>query len=222
MLRIIVVIIMIFSISVSAKISTGIDMSISSTNSETEPYTTSTYNYTYTNSSASIVPYLSLYMGERMEFSPFIGWIYSGSTTEYRDSNDNSTYKYENHQHSIELGCRLFFHIISKEMFDISLGPEMGYQQIFKPVSKTTSATTTTSTTYSKYFYEIPWMACPLNIDIHMNDVMSLRLSTKLLSYSYSIRSYKYSGSDIEYKYHYGSLNLKSIFSPTFGFYFTF
>jgi|GEM_PF-1936540 hypothetical protein len=206
------------SIAAFGKISVGLDMSYNlSSNSTTNSGAT---GLTQTNSSNSLsfVPYVGIYTGELLEIVPFLGWGLSETSTTTENTGYPSVTT-STSQNSIQLGCRLLFHVIRGDVFGVSLGPEAGYQLSFKPSS---SGSSPTSSSYSKYYSGDFWIGCPFCIDLHFNTTFSARLSTSLIRFDDYSTSTQITGSSTTTDNTRLTFNVKSIFYPSFGFYFTF
>jgi hypothetical protein len=122
--------------------------------------------------------------------------VRAGSPDDYNDA-AVSLSSSSHSQKTLQFGCRLLFHVLKLEMFDISLGPELGYQTDFTPDGSNI------------------WLSGPFNIDVHFTENFAARLSTHLVTLNYFSNS---SPSD----HTTFTFNMQSVFQPTFGFYFTF
>jgi hypothetical protein len=184
-----------FSIAAFGKYSVGVDLNYSYTHDiqkNVGPGRTQTVN----SNSLSLNPYIGLYSGEIMEFDPFIGFGVDQSSTTI-DSSGVSLSSSSHSQKTLQFGCRLLFHVLKLEVFDISLGPELGYQTDFTPDGSNI------------------WLSGPFNIDLHFTEKFAARLSTHLFTLNYFSNS---SPSD----HTTFTFNMQSVFQPMFGFYFTF
>jgi hypothetical protein len=131
-----------------------------------------------------------------MEIDPFIGFGLNQSSTTVEDSSGGSTTS-SHSQNSFQFGCRLLFHVLRLQMFDISLGPELGYRADFSPDASTL------------------WIGGPFAIDLHFTDRFAVRLSTHLAMLNYFFNPPPSNHTNFTF-------NIQSVFQPMFGFYLTF
>ncbi len=198
------------AVPASAKFSLGLDITYSvdrtsTTNGGSEYEEIRSYN------SIGVQPYFGIYPNDLIEISPFIGFYSSSSSTENESTNSETS----STQGSMALGCGLYFHVVRGEVFDVSVGPQIGYQPFFKP------NTEPYETEYDTYYKANLWIACPFNIDMHFTKYFSARLSTDLIRYNnYNFTTETEGGSETDI--HTDEFDLRSIFQPRFGLFFTF
>jgi hypothetical protein len=185
-----------FSVATFGKFSVGTDMNYSYGHDIQKNVAPGTTQQTVSSNSLSLNPYIGIYAGEIMEIDPFIGFGLNQSSTTVEDSSGTSTTS-SHSQNTFQLGCRLLFHVLRLQMFDVSLGPELGYRAEFSPDA-------------SNF-----WIGGPFAIDVHFTDRFAVRLSTQLAMLNYFSNSSPSNHTNFTF-------NLQSVFQPMFGFYFTF
>jgi len=204
------------SLTAFGKVSIGVDATYSLSNNvtSTSPSSSLSPSRSSINNSLSVVPYVGIFIGEIVEIDPFLGWSMNASTFKTGDSVTSSRT-----QHMILLGFRGLFHVVRGELLGLAIGPEFGYSQDFKP---TTTGTSSSTATLSEYYSGTIWLGCPLAIDLHFTALLSARLSASLFQCTYDMYSYKYTNSTVSNSSNTFGLSFKTIFQPTFGFYFLF
>lgn len=218
--RIFAFFVLVCSFSATADIAVGIDAGYSFTSSFTEPYSSSTKSYETTFNNVELTPYITLYKGNHLEVSPFIGWKLYSSDNEYRYPNSDSTDDGTTVQQSLTLGCRLLYRLVNNRRYAVLIGPELGYQYNF-PRSAYGSVSPV-EPSYSSYYYGAPWFGIPVNVDLHCTETFSLRFSWKLLYCSYAVKRLRIDGKDTDDYYRYIVVNFKNVISPVVGCYVNF
>lgn len=206
------ILVIMFAASTTAKFSFGLNMtySVERTTTLQETYTSKS-EVTRSYSSIGVQPFVGIFPNDLIEISPFIGFFNSSNSTEYKDS-DNET---STSQNSIAIGCGLYFHFVRGSVFDVSVGPQIGYQPFFEPNNEPQD------TEYDTYYRANLWISCPLNIDLHFTKHFSARLYTDLIRYNnYNFTTEIENGNETDT--HTDKFDFKSIFQPSFGLYFTF
>jgi hypothetical protein len=220
MVRLALSLIIAFSMTAIAKYSVGVDLNFQSGSNKNN--TSSTSTQTNGSNSFSAVPYIGIYYGESWELCPFLGWVFSQSSISRDYSNASSSNSSSSTtRNSFEIGGRLFYRVLQKDIFDLSIGPELGYQIDLEP-KYSNGSSDTASSNYSKYYSGTFWLGCPLNIDLHFNTLFSVRLSATIGAVNYYSSSIQTKGSSMANDQSGFSFNFKTIFQPTMGFYLTF
>jgi hypothetical protein len=211
-------------LAVYGKTKIGVDMNYQLSNTATKTSSIAV-TQTRTTNTLSAVPYIGISPSDLLEISPFIGWILSQTSTKVEDSLSSSNSGSTTTQNSFQLGGRLFFHVIQKDIFDISVGPEVGYRINLEPTSSSNNSSGSSSSSgsnYEKYLSQDIWLGCPFNIDLHLNNFLSARVSSSIVGFSYHLQSIQTTSASATSDVNTITVNLKSIFQPTLGFYVSF
>jgi hypothetical protein len=221
MIRLMCCSILVFCLSASGKISVGGDVTytLGNTAMENKPASTASSKMTYISNNVTITPYVGIPIGEVLEIAPFLGWNLNQSSVKSDTPDSSANYKTSTIQNGLHFGARLFFHLIEKELLGVSLGPELG-DKMFEPSYTSDSPTYTNG--MSEFFQNQVWLGCPVNIDLHLNDIISARLSITVLQILYETTHQKFINVVRTEEYSSFRINLQSIVSPSLGFYLTF
>lgn len=217
-----------------AKVSLGIETNFtrnSSTNEQTTVITGSTNSViisrTYSNFGMNIKPLLGIRPKEVTEIgiSLGIGYAKNSSVNKTSTTNGVTTTKHTSQttQLNFQTGFGVYFYVIRGGKIELGLGPEIGFSFFGEP---TTHNDDTVAVLYADYLkLELPF-ALPLRVDFHPSDHVSIRLGANLFILRYG---YQYSEPPITNpttKYEnvdtYVNFDVRSIFSPSLGFVWTF
>ena len=152
------------------------------------------------NSDYYIRPYLGIHASDLIEKSPFF--------VTYFDINGG-----EVNFSQYGFGCGVFFHMVRNELFHLSLGPELEFLFGFRP----------NNAAYSSYFDMDINLGAPLNLDIHINKLLGVRLSSNIIGFGWEITNIEYENANQpDEKYRFMTTSLKTIFDPSFTIFFKF
>jgi len=121
----------------------------------------------------------------------------------------------ERTQFNLGAGFGTYFHLIRKKIINLSSGPEISYVNLFKLKYESGSPYK-----YTQYLNMSINATLPVNIDLHITDVIHLHLSSDILHVRYRIS--KYEQFLIKTENNGFDVYLESIFTPSFGFFFLF
>ena len=148
-----------------------------------------------------LTPRIGIMPSELLEISPFL--IFNLNTSKREAPTYTSTTR------MVDLGCGIgaFFHIIRGKIIHLSLGPQLRFQYTLKPEE------------YDEYLDIELSIGSPLNFDFRLNDNFAIRFSSNIIDFKYNryLRESEgetYSNNDFE-------IDLRSILSPSLGFFFT-
>ena len=153
-----------------------------------------------------LTPRIGIMPSELLEISPFL--IFNLNTSKREAPTYTSTTR------MVDLGCGIgtFFHIIRREIIHLSFGPQLQFQYMLKPYGDVFPD-------YDEYIDVELSIGSPLNLDFHPNDKFAIRLLTSIVDFKYSRYLHKYEGQT--YSNNDFEIDLRSIFSPSLGFFFT-
>lgn len=167
------------------------------------------------NSTLNLMPFLGIRPNDIIEVSPFFGYyLYVGKR---KESNQSSSNESKSSQHGIEPGIGIYFHLFNNsDIIDFSLGPKTSYRINF-PAKENDKAPD-----YDKYIDGIFSVACQVNIDLHFNKHFAARLSSNLYGFSIDHTKTKVGNPNVSTKNVSIVSELRTFFTPSLGFYFTF
>ncbi len=209
-----------FSAIVTAEITLGLDMWYRVYNYENERESasgTSDQEQENGNTNFSLTPVLGICPNAVVEISPFFGYHFSSNKSKSKSSGSTQTSKSETSQHGIEPGFGIYFHLVNNsDILDFSLGPKISYRINFPPDLDNSSID------YDTYHDGVLAIACQINIDLHFNQHFAARLSSSLYRFSVNYYKEELENSDITTSRVTTNSDLRTILSPSLGFYFTF
>lgn len=168
---------------------------------------------TDTDNNLTLYPRLVIMPTEKLELSPFI--LFGLASSKEKRKDESGTNESKRTQFTLGAGLGIYFHLIRREIINLSIGPELTYSNIFKPIYDDESFTD-----YDSYLNMSIAAGAPVQIDFHITDAIHLRLSSNIITVSYMIYKYERFGKINSNKWF--DLDFKSFFSPSFGIFFLF
>ena len=122
--------------------------------------------------SFTLAPYFAMRTSDLLELTPFLYWGMSWST-DYRQQQTGG-------------GFGLYFHLINRNFFSLSMGPKaiIGFE------------TSPSNVDYEKWFNMNYGVSAPLNLDFLLGTRFGIRLSSDMLSISWNISKSKLNAPD--------------------------